>query len=265
MIPFHPEAPSPPADLPEGGETARLAELNSYGILDTPPEHQFDSIVALARVLFDTPMAAITLVDADRQWFKAKSGLEDDQHAREHSFCNHAMRDNGTFVVPDARTDPRFAENPLVRGNPNIRFYAGAPLRSPNGHSLGAVCVISPNPRDEFAGGDRRKLEILASIVGNEMELRRRAANAHKMLYDQDFALREAHFRIKNSLDYASLLADVQSEEMTVPKLAAIAMAAWKQYAEAGGVLTSTVKSLRARMTTEEYNNLLDMMPGFGL
>jgi two-component sensor histidine kinase len=254
----------PDAALSGDHEADRLSELNSYKLLDTPPEHQFDSIVGLARVLFDTPMAAITLVDADRQWFKARSGIDDEQHAREHSFCNHAMRDNGTFVVADARTDPRFAENPLVRGAPNIRFYAGAPLRSPSGHDLGAVCVISPNPRDDFSVADRRKLEILASIVGNEMELRRRATNAHKMLYDQDLALREAHYRIKNSLDYASLLADVQSEDMTTPKLAAIAMAAWKQYSEAGGVLTSSIKSLRARMTTAEYNDLLDMMPGFG-
>jgi two-component sensor histidine kinase len=246
-------------------EAARLTELESYGIMDTPAEAQFDAIVTLARTLFDTPMASITLVDHDRQWFKARAGMDSSQSAREDSFCSHAMESHGVFIVPDATLDERFASNPLVLGTPNIRFYAGAPLRSANGKNLGAVCVISPSPRDDLSPGDRKKLEILASIASNEMELKRQAQAAHKMVFDKDFALREAHYRIKNSLDYANLMAEVQSAEISTDQLAAFAMAAWKQYTEAGGVLMSSIKSLRQRMSAEEYQKLLAMMPGFAI
>jgi GAF domain-containing protein len=245
----------------ENAEAARLAELTSYGILDTAPEEAFDRVVELARVLFDTPIATITLVDHDRQWFKARSGLEAGQTPREQSFCDHAMRDSSVFVVPDARDDPRFSENPLVTGAPNIRFYAGAALHGADGHSLGAVCVISPDPRDDFTAADKRKLEVLARIVETEMELKKAAQSAHT----KDIELREAHFRIKNSLDYADLLAEVQASDATTAKLSAIAMAAWKQYTEAGGVLASCVKSLRDRMGAMEYKALLDSMPGFAM
>ena len=244
-------------------EDERLGELATYDLLDTPREAQFDRIVALARVLFDTPVSAITLVDADRQWFKAQEGLDVPETAREHSFCTHAMEHGDVFVVPDARQDPRFAANPLVLGSPNIRFYAGAALRSPGGHNLGAMCVISSDPRGDFSGDDRKKLSLLASIVGNEMELQRRAQQAHKMLYDKDFALREAHFHLKNNLDYASLLAEVQSTGVSTEKLTAIAISAWKQYNEAGGVLNKSIKSLRTRLTPAEYADLVEMMPGF--
>jgi GAF domain-containing protein len=246
-------------------EAERLAELESFAILDTAPEIQFDRVVNLARLLFDTPTATVTLIDRDRQWFKAKSGTDQDQGPREHSFCNHAMEHDGVFVVPDARLDPRFAKNPLVVGTPNIRFYAGAPLRSANGHSLGAVCVISPDPRAEFPAGDQEKLELLASIVGTEMELGRQAHNAQRVANEKAAALREAHFRIKNTLDYANLLTDVASANMSTEKLTAVAMVAWKQYSEAGGVLFSSIKSLRTRLTASEYQDLIANMPGFAI
>jgi GAF domain-containing protein len=246
-------------------EADRLADLNSYGVLDTKPEDAFDRVVTLARVLFDTPMAAVTLVDHDRQWFKARAGIDVEQTARSDSFCSHAMEGNGVFVVPDARLDPRFAENPLVVGEPNIRFYAGAPLRSASGHSLGAVCVISSDPRGEFSAEDQAKLQILANIVGTEMELKKHAQKAHKLVYDKDMELREAHYRIRNSMEYANLLADVQSEDMSNDKLAAVAMAAWKQYSAAGGILASSVKALRRRLSADAYRELLDNMPGFAM
>ena len=175
------------------------------------------------------------------------------------------MENQGVFVVPDASQDPRFAANPLVTGSPNIRFYAGAPLRSAAGHNLGAVCVISSDPRAEFSSADKKKLEILASIAGNELELKKQAQKAHQMVYEKDFAAREAQYHIKNSLDYATLLAEVQSDDMTTEQLTAFAMAAWKQYSEAGGVLMSSIKSLRTRMKAEDYKNLLDSMPGFAI
>jgi GAF domain-containing protein len=256
-----PANPNPPA--PDEAEAERLADLASYGILDTKPESEFDGIVALARVLFDTPIAAITLVDGDRQWFKAQAGLDVAQTAREDSFCSHAMENGGVFVVPDAQQDSRFSGNRLVTGEPNIRFYAGAPLRSANGHNLGAVCVISSDPRGEFSSGDRKKLEILANIVQNEMELKKRAQQAHKMLVDKDMALRDAHFRIKNSLEYATLLAEAQDAGTPTEKLAVLAMTAWKQYTEAGGILNSSVKALRERMSAAEYRDMLALMPGF--
>ena len=246
-------------------EAPRLAELARYDILDTPPEEQFDRIASLARVLFDTPIAAITLVDRDRQWFKSQVGLSGQQTPREHSFCSHAMETEGVFVVNNAEEDARFADNPLVTGGPHIRFYAGAPLRSSNGANLGAVCVISDTPREDFSDAEQSKLQVLASIVENEMELRLRARQAHKAMYDKDMALREAHYRIKNSLDYANLLAEVHSADMTTEKLSVLAMAAWKQYSEAGAVLNGAVKSLRQRMTTSDYRALIDNMPGFAM
>jgi GAF domain-containing protein len=251
--------------MSETDETDRLTDLASYGIMDTPPEPQFDAIVALARALFDTPISTITLVDHERQWFKARAGIDNSQGAREDSFCSHAMQNEGVFVVEDAREDARFAHNPLVIGAPNIRFYAGAPLRSPAGHSLGAVCIISPEPRGAFSATDRKKLELLATIVGNEMELKKQTQQAQKLLHDKDSAAREAQCRIKNSLDYANLLAEVRSDDISTEQLAAFAMAAWKQYSEAGGVLMSSIKSLRERMKPADYQALLESMPGFAM
>jgi len=152
-----------------------------------------------------------------------------------------------------------------VTGDPHIRFYAGAPLRSPEGQNLGAVCVISSEARGDFSAEDRKKLAILGNIVGNEMELRRQARQANRALYEQDLALREAHYHLKNTVEFADLLAEVQASDMPTEKLAAIAMAAWKQYSEAGAVLSSSIKSLRARMSAADYAALLKNMPGFVL
>lgn len=249
----------------EADEQERLQELHSYRLLDTPAEPQFDRIVALARVLFDTPISAISLVDEKRQWWKAQQGLEGSGTPRDESFCAHAMKSGDVFIVPDAREDDRFAHNPAVTGGPHIRFYAGAPLRSPGGHPLGAMCVISSDPRGSFSDEDRSKLKLLADIVGNEMELKRRASQAHKIMTERELEIREAHFRIKSSLGYATLLAELEAEEAPLPKLTAAAMAAWKQYEEAGGILNTAIKALRSRMTREEYTKFVQEMPGFAM
>jgi GAF domain-containing protein len=263
------DVPFPSSTEPAGGtadrETARLADLAHASILDSPPEEQFDRIVDLARELFDSPAAAITLIDKDRQWFKAKSGIEVEQSARENSFCTHTIESDSVFIVPDARLDPRFADNPLVTGKPNIRFYAGAPLRTAQGHNLGAVCIISSDPHAEFSPSDYRRLEILASIVSNEIELRRFAGDATRRAEEKESQLHEAHYRIKNTMDYATLLAEVQSASVSTEQLAIVAMAAWKQYTEAGGILSSSIRKLRARMPAEEYRVLLEKMPGFAM
>ena len=132
--------------IPEN-EAERLNTLRGYGILDTHPEDCFDDLTRLAATICDTPISLISLVDEDRQWFKSNIGMEVCQTPREDAFCAHAITSQELFVVPDASHDPRFAANPLVLGEPHIRFYAGAPLAAPNGHNLGALCVIDRVPR----------------------------------------------------------------------------------------------------------------------
>ena len=128
-------------------EAERLRALHELEILDTPPEERFDRVVRLARRLFDVPVVAVTLVDADRQWFKASVGLDIKETPRCDAFCSTTIQGPGAFVVPDARADPRYSENPLVLGSPHIRFYAGQPLEAPGGQRVGALCIVDTRPR----------------------------------------------------------------------------------------------------------------------
>ena len=137
----NPSAVSPP------GELRRLCTLQSTGILDTPAEQEFDEIVALAAAICEVPISLISLVDADRQWFKAKTGLEVTQTPINSSFCAHAIRCDDLMIVHDAALDDRFAANPLVTGDPGIRFYAGFPLSAEDGSNIGTLCVIDRVPR----------------------------------------------------------------------------------------------------------------------
>lgn len=152
-------------------ETARLATLRDFRILDTPPEAAFDRIVKLARRVLRVPMTAVSFVDRDRQWLKASIGFTSCEASREVSFCAHAILQDEVFVVPDAAADPRFRDNPLVTDGILIRFYAGAPLRAPDGQVLGALCVIDQRPR-RFGGRQRETLKDLAAMVIDEMTLR---------------------------------------------------------------------------------------------
>lgn len=154
-------------------ESARQELLVRYGILDTAPEAVFDDIARLAALICDTPMAAISLVDGDRQWFKASVGLDVGETPREQSFCAHAIATpDETFVVADATRDGRFIRNPLVTGGPNVRFYAGSPLQTPEGLGLGSLCVIDTKARtlssDQLAG-----LEALSRLVMTQLDSRR--------------------------------------------------------------------------------------------
>ncbi len=162
------------ADLP-ANEQARLAALESYRILDTAPEQAYDDIVAIAAFICGTPIATVTLVDAKRQWFKSQTGLTSREGAREHAFCAHTILDVNLMEVPDASQDTRFANNPLVLGDPHIRFYAGAPLVTPDGLSLGSVCVIDREPR-HLSDAQKSALERLAHLTMNNLELRRVSA-----------------------------------------------------------------------------------------
>lgn len=149
-------------------ETLRVHTLRELNILDTAPEDRFDRLTRLAKRMFNVPIALVSLIDSDRQWFKSSIGLPVSQTARSVSFCGHAILQNEAFVVPDASLDPRFATNPLVLGELHIRFYAGQPLKLGNGIVLGTLCIIDSVPRS-FSDEDREALRDLAKIVENEL------------------------------------------------------------------------------------------------
>jgi PAS domain S-box-containing protein len=157
-----------PATPTNDEETQRLQVLFSLNILDTPAEERFDRITRLAARLFGVPFALVNLIDADRQWFKSRHGLDVAQTDRYGNFCSHAIGQDGVTVVEDASIDPRFLDNPLVAGEPMIRFYAGAPLAAPDGHRLGTLCVMDRRPR-QFTAEDKAALSDLAAIVANEL------------------------------------------------------------------------------------------------
>ncbi len=149
-------------------EADRLRSLRSLDILDTPPEESFDRLTRMARRLFDVPIALVSLVDADRQWFKSSQGLEATETGRDISFCGHTILSDEVFVVRDAADDRRFCDNPLVTHDPHIRFYAGCPIRTTNGRRIGTFCVIDRRPR-ELDTEDRALLKDLAAMVEREI------------------------------------------------------------------------------------------------
>ena len=177
-----------PAPLPVD-ERFQLDALDALDLLDSGPDPDFDAIVALGRRLLDVPICLVTLVAAERQWFKANAGLAATETGRDVSFCGHAILKPEILVVPDARRDERFHDNPLVTGAPFIRFYAGAPIRLPNGYTVGTVCAISPEPREGFAPEDAALLDGLArlalgliSVRGLRRELDRERAERQRAL-----------------------------------------------------------------------------------
>ncbi|TNC49594.1 PAS domain S-box protein [Rubellimicrobium rubrum] len=153
-------------------EQARLAALHRYSILDTPDDSVFDRFVELARTLFDTPIAEVSLIDANRQWLKARAPNGPREAPRDWSFCTTTIQGEGVMVVHDARTNPLTRDSPFVTHRPFIRFYAGAPLRTPDGHKLGTLCVVSPEPREDFDAKAQAKLQALANLVMLEIERR---------------------------------------------------------------------------------------------
>jgi anti-sigma regulatory factor (Ser/Thr protein kinase) len=161
----------------EGGvvptnESERLKALRQYKILDTKPEQAFDDLALIASHICGTPVALITMVDEDRQWFKARVGTDVQETARSISFCSHAIEQEGVFTIHDAMQDPRFRDNPLVKGEPHIRFYAGAPLASREGYALGTLCVLDFVPRT-LTPEQNNALTALERQVAAQLELRR--------------------------------------------------------------------------------------------
>ncbi len=143
-------------------ERARLQSLQDLQVLDTDEEERFDRVVRLAQGLFDVPMVAVSLIDTDRQWFKSRVGLDVRETPRSAAFCDHTIRKAGPMVVTDATDDDRFRQNPLVTGDPNIRFYAGHPIQSPGGHPVGTLCLIDTEPRHMTA----EQLDLLEDLAG---------------------------------------------------------------------------------------------------
>jgi len=177
----------PPKPL---NEENRLEALRGFEILDTPAEQAFDDLVRLASHICDTPIAAVSFVDRDRQWFKAKLGLDVPETKRDIAFCAHAiLTPNDPLIVPDASLDSRFSDNPFVVGGPQIRFYAGVPLVTASGLGLGTLCVIDHKPK-ELSPAQIKALTVLRNQVIRELEL-------HK----KNLQLLEANKQLKQALD----------------------------------------------------------------
>ncbi len=179
-------------------ERNRLDALERYVVLDTPPEPEFDDFTQLASLICQTPIALISLVDGARQWFKSRVGLEVCETHRNISFCQHTIQEAELMEIPDAREDERFCANPLVTGEPHIRFYAGVPLTTPDGHRLGTLCVIDHAPR-QLTGEQRDGLVRLARQVMRQLESRM----DHTKMIQSSEALRESNERTEQIIDSA--------------------------------------------------------------
>ena len=195
------------------GEAGRLAALRSLHLLDTDAEQAYDDITRLAARICEVPIALVSLVDEDRQWFKSRVGLDVCETPRGTSFCVHAIHQQGIFLVPDATADPRFCDNPLVTGDPHIRFYAGVPLVTAEGHALGSLCVIDRCPR--FLSPDRQDaLFALGRLVVAQMELRLRTAGQEHLLAEQELLIAEHELLLAENVRIAEapLLNKIHSE-----------------------------------------------------
>jgi len=192
-------------------ETERLAALHRYRILDTRPEQAFDDLTLLASYICETPIALITMVDADRQWFKSTVGISATETSRSISFCSHAIQQTGIYIVTDAAHHEKFRENPFVTGDPNIRFYAGAPLITPDGQALGTLCVIDRVPRT-LTPSQLDALEALRRQVQAQLELRVNLLELEKALEERDRA----------EAEQAALIGQLQSSLAGLNKLGAL-------------------------------------------
>ncbi|MGA9569959.1 MAG: response regulator [Candidatus Acidiferrales bacterium] len=185
---------------PPENESARLAALQRYAILDTFPEQEFDDLSRLAAMICGTPIALVSLVDSHRQWFKSRIGIDETETSRDVAFCAHAILQPDVMVVPDALEDERFRANPLVTENPNVRFYAGAPLISQEGYALGTLCVIDRVPR-ELSAEQKEALKALSRLVVTQMELRRSVSDLSRAIRERRMTEEELDQLFTVSLD----------------------------------------------------------------
>ena len=197
-------------------EKSRLKELHNSGILDTPNESDFDNITNLASSIFGAAVSLITLVDEKRQWFKSSVGLPEGlkETPREISFCSQAIcNPSEVLIIPDIRLDSRFFENPLVTKDPNVVFYAGAPLISKNGYPLGTLCIIDFQPRN-LNQQEVETLKVLSSQVSKLIDLRLTNEDLRKNLKEKNVLLKEIHHRVKNNLQLVSSLLNLQANKI---------------------------------------------------
>ena len=193
-------------------EDARLAALRSFHILDTPAEKTFDDLVRLASYICQSPVAMVSFVDRDRQWFKAKVGVEIQQTSRDMAFCAHAILcPEDLLIVPDASKDERFFDNPLVTDAPKVRFYAGAPLVTEGGYPLGTLCVVDHMPK-ELDAGQIKALTVLRNLVVRELELHKKNGELLEAIRNLEQAKGEL---LQNSQRYRDL---VQALRSALPK-----------------------------------------------
>ena len=198
-------------------EALRVAALKSYGILDTPREPDFDEVVKVASDICGAPISVINLIDNGRQWFKAEVGLGVRETPLDSSICAHAILQPDLLIVPDTTLDPRFADNPLVTGDPHLRFYAGALLKTPEGLPLGTVCVLDYEPR-KLDETQKSFLRLMANQVMKLLELRRINAAEHKarlkaerLVQENETLMREGDHRLMNSLQIVQSMLALQS------------------------------------------------------
>ncbi len=196
-------------------ESARLAAIRRYDILDTPPDGTFDRITRLAARILKTPIAIISIVDHDRIWFKSKVGLDVDEIDRAPGLCASAILNSAPWIVEDARKDPRTLANPLVAGELGLQFYAGVPLTTGDGHNLGTMCVIDREPR-RMSADDVAVLEDLAAIVIDELELRLATRMALQLNDDVVQTLAVAQLALES--DDRPTLSDSLSSALTAAK-----------------------------------------------
>jgi len=192
----------------EATEQARLRALRSYKILDTDPDKAFDDLTILASHICETPIALISLIDSDRQWFKSRVGVDIAETPRELAFCDKAIQQSDLFIVPDATKDPRFSSNPFVVNDPKIRFYAGAPFKSSDGYTLGTLCVVDMVPR-QLTPGQQTALLALSRQVQAQFELRKNLLELRAALQERDKAEAERDesiVELQHALEHVSRL-----------------------------------------------------------
>jgi signal transduction histidine kinase len=191
-----------PADIPEN-EIERLKVLRTYNLLDTLPDEDYDAITKIAAAICNTPIALISIIDENRQWFKSRHGLETTETARDFAFCSHSiLNPDELLIINDARKDDRFHDNPLTVGDPNVVFYAGAPLNSLEGHSLGTLCVIDNEPKD-LNENQKESLKLLSRQVTLLFELRKKnqeLLNANEEVLRLNKQLSEFAYRLSHDI-----------------------------------------------------------------
>lgn len=241
-------------------EKARLAELKSYNILDTLPDEDYDGLTKIAAQICNVPVALISLVDDERQWFKSTYGLDAAETPRNISFCGHAINDiNNTLIVEDAREDERFFDNPIVTGDPNVIFYAGVPLKSDNGLPLGTLCVIDSKP-GALSDSQNESLTALAKQVINLLTLRKKNIKLNNLV-DK---LEEKNLDLEQFAYAASH--DIKSPISNISNLAGMFMAEYKDKIDEGGVqimeliLRSTEQSYKFLERLMEYTSKVDKL-----